>query len=112
MAGRKPPKAQQDAAYEAQLVELQLEMEMRSLQRRGLLIPPEWGEEARRPKAFEQEDITIALDEDIVKWFRAKGPDYAMRMNRVLRLFMLHTISGALQGEWDRDWSGQLEPPQ
>lgn len=109
MTRKTPTVAQNEAAEEAQLLELRLEMEMRALHRKELLIPPGWRDEAKRPRSPERRKVTLRLDADVLKWFRAQGPDYTNRINRVLRYFMLNVVSGETTGEWERDWGGQLQ---
>lgn len=35
-----------------------------------------------------KEPVTLRLDADVVHWFRARGPGYQTRINRVLRAVM------------------------
>ena len=48
---------------------------VRGVVRRGLQPLP--------PKAF----ISMRIDEDVLEWFKAQGPDYQTRINLVLRAF-------------------------
>ncbi|MBX7237724.1 MAG: BrnA antitoxin family protein, partial [Caldilineales bacterium] len=48
----------------------------RAVVRRGLQPPP--------PK----QQITIRLDYDVLKWFRAQGEGYQTRINALLRAYM------------------------
>lgn len=32
--------------------------------------------------------MTLRIDEDVVEWFKARGPGYQSRMNAVLRAYM------------------------
>ncbi len=41
---------------------------------------------------------TVAFDADVVRFFKAMGPGYQVRMNRVLRAFMELRLSGLLDG--------------
>ena len=42
--------------------------------------------------------VTIRLDADMVKWFRAMGPNYSLRINDVLRIYWKALISGHISG--------------
>lgn len=42
--------------------------------------------------------VTIRLDADMVRWFRALGPGYQTRMNRVLRIYWMALMSGYVKG--------------
>ena len=44
---------------------------------------PNWG--SKCPKA----QITIRLDQDVLKWLRSKGPGYQTKLNLLLRQHML-----------------------
>ena len=41
--------------------------------------------------------VTIRLDADMVKWFRALGPGYQSRINLVLRIYYLGLIGGHIK---------------
>ena len=62
------------------------------------LIPEEWHEIARERGEQPQEKVTIALEADVVKFFRATGAGYPRRMADVLRAFMHARLSGLLTG--------------
>lgn len=40
----------------------------------------------KMPKPKEQ--VSIGIDQDVLRWFRKKGRDYETRMNAVLRSYM------------------------
>lgn len=42
--------------------------------------------------------ITISLDADVVRFFKALGPGYQHRMNRVLRAFMHMRLAKVIEG--------------
>ena len=39
--------------------------------------------------------ISLRVDEDVLKWFKAQGPRYQSRMNAVLRAYMAAVEKGA-----------------
>ncbi len=60
----------------SEVPEITPEMFARAVVRRGLQPPP--------PK----QQITIRLDYDVLKWFRAQGEGYQTRINALLRAYM------------------------
>jgi uncharacterized protein (DUF4415 family) len=56
--------------------EITPEMFAKAVVRRGLKPPPS------------KRQITIRLDEDVLKWFRAQGEGYQTRINALLRAYM------------------------
>ena len=63
-------------------------------------IPEEWheiwkDEDRRDPKRTR---VTIRMDADVVKFFRAMGEGYQVRINRVLRYFMHLRLAGLVEG--------------
>ena len=56
--------------------EITPEMFARAVVRRGLKPPPG------------KQQITIRLDADVLKWFRAQGEGYQTRINALLRAYM------------------------
>lgn len=63
-------------------------------------IPTEWheiwqGEDRRDAKRVK---VTANFDADVVKFFKAMGPGYQHRMNRVLRAFMHFRLAKLIEG--------------
>jgi len=89
-------------------------------------VPQEWDEiwediDRRDPKRMR---VTIRLDADVVKFFKAMGEGYQPRINRVLRAFMHYRLAGIIEGpdttdyilhperlepEWERPKWGQTQ---
>lgn len=61
------------------------------------MIPSGWSEVALEPcpKAAKRVKVTALFDDDVVRAFKALGPGYRHRMNRVLRAWM-HGRAGKL----------------
>lgn len=56
--------------------EITAEMFAKAVVRRGLKVPPS------------KQQITIRLDDDVLRWFRAQGDGYQTRINSLLRAYM------------------------
>ena len=71
-------------------------------------VPLAWEEvwETRRP---ERTRVTIRLDKDVVKFFRAMNGAYGQKMNTVLRIFMHAQLAGFFEGN---DMPEALSPPR
>lgn len=86
-------------AQERAHVEMMIELERqeagwRDLKLRMSLIPNDWHRmEKLAPVRPRRKKVTIALDEDVARWFRSLGEGYHRRMNAVLRTYMLALIS-------------------
>ena len=52
--------------------------------------------------------LTMALDADMVKWFRVLGRGCQPRMNAILRAYMHAVISKEIEQKGDRDWRGEV----
>ena len=61
-------------------------------------IPDAWHEIARRRDEPRRERVTIALEEDVLRFYRSMGRNYAGRINEVLRAYMHARLAGLLQG--------------
>lgn len=59
-----------------------------------------WREKDRR--SDKRTRVTLALDADVVRFFRSMGKGYQPRMNRVLRAFMHDRLAGLVAGPEDR----------
>ena len=99
-----------------------IEYDLHSVATKLRCLPQEWDEiwEGRDRRDAKKVPITIRLDADVVKFFKAMGEGYQPRINRVLRAFMHYRLAGILEGpdttdyvlhperltpEWDRpDW--------
>lgn len=64
-------------------------------------IPPEWHAIAQSPGVPKKQMVTIRLDEDVLRFFRAMGGGHLPRMNAVLRAFMQARLAGVVRGPED-----------
>jgi uncharacterized protein (DUF4415 family) len=104
------------AAQERRHTEMMIELERqeagwRDLKLRMSLIPNDWHRmDALAPVRPRRKKVTIALDEDVARWFAGLGEGYHRRMNSVLRTYMLALISkevlslGDVTREGDEIW--------
>ncbi|MEM7438190.1 MAG: BrnA antitoxin family protein [Pseudomonadota bacterium] len=60
-------------------------------------LPGDWHGICDHPDP-EKQRVTIRLDRDVVKFFRALGPKWQPRLNRVLRAFVLGRMAGIIAG--------------
>jgi uncharacterized protein (DUF4415 family) len=51
-------------------------------------VDPDWVAKAEPMRAVAKRRLTLALDEDMVDWFRSQDRHYRARMNAVLRAYM------------------------
>lgn len=59
-------------------------------------IPEAWQEIATRPSQPKKQQITMRIDEDVVKFFRTTGQGYQTKMNDVLRAYMQSRLAGVV----------------
>lgn len=61
-------------------------------------LPSDWtGLDYWSPVEKPKTRVTIRLDADMVKWFRALGPGYQTRINLVLRIYYLGLVGGHIK---------------
>lgn len=62
--------------------------------------PKEWHEvwEDQDKRDVKRQRCTVSFDADVVKFFKAMGPGYQPRMNRVLRAFMYFRLAKIVRG--------------
>lgn len=58
-------------------------------------LPPDFFAEASIVHPHPKQPISLRVDEDVLKWFKAQGPRYQSRMNAVLRAYMAAVQKGA-----------------
>jgi uncharacterized protein (DUF4415 family) len=51
-------------------------------------VDPDWVAQAEPVRPVRTRRVTLALDEDIVDWFRSQDRHYRVRMIRILRAYM------------------------
>ncbi|MEL6840303.1 MAG: BrnA antitoxin family protein [Pseudomonadota bacterium] len=83
-----------------------IEYDLHSVALKLRCLPKEWDEiwqdiDRRDPKKV---PITIRLDADVVKFFKAMGEGYQPRINRVLRSFMHYRLAGIIDGPDTTDY--------
>ncbi len=95
-------------AHNAMMIELdRLEQDMRDARLRRALIPDDWHRmEETAPVRQRRKKVTVALDEDVARWFHGLGEGYHRRINAVLRTYMLALVSKEVLVEGDRDRHG------
>ncbi|MFO8126459.1 BrnA antitoxin family protein [Yoonia sp.] len=83
-----------------------VEYDLHSVAHKLRCLPKEWDEiwqdaDRRDPKKV---PVTIRLDADVVKFFKAMGEGYQPRINRVLRTFMHYRLAGMIEGPDTTDY--------
>ena len=61
-------------------------------------IPREWHDIAKERQAKGKVQLTIRLDEDVVRFYKSMGAGHLPRMNAVLRSYMHARLAGVLKG--------------
>lgn len=99
----------QERAHSELMLELERQaQDLRDLRLRRSLIPSDWGKlEETAPVRRRRRKVTVALDEDVARWFRGLGEGYHRRINGVLRTYMLAVISKEVLGAGDRNRHGE-----
>ncbi len=95
-------------AYNSMMMELDAQQaNLRDMRLRDALIPRDWSRlETLAPTRPRKKKVTLALDEDVARWFHGLGAGYHGRMNAVLRTYMLAVISKEVLSQGDRDRRG------
>ncbi len=61
-------------------------------------IPAEWHEIAQTRPTMPKVRVTLALEADVVKFFRSLGPGYGPRINDVLKSYVHARLAGVIRG--------------
>ena len=60
------------------------------------VLPDEWRQEMRSEPVKGKTRVTLRLDEDLVRFFRAFGPGWQTRLNTVVRAYVKARLAGIL----------------
>lgn len=70
-------------------------------------LPQGWNEiPLLHPVAPPKTEITLSLDDDLLKWFRKFGTGFEARINSILRIYWHALQSGLVKSHWDADAVG------
>lgn len=86
-----------------------LEEDLRRGLNDSLRLPREWLEIASDPAVPGKAKVTLRLDEDVLRFFRAMGAGHLTRINAVLRTFMLARLAGLVGGPEDVGYAPTAE---
>ena len=67
-------------------------------------IPAAWHTIAQEPGVPFKASMTLRVDEDVVRFFKAMGRGHLTRMNAVLRAFMQARLAGVVKGPEDVEY--------
>lgn len=95
-----PPKKPTDFAFH-QLGQVlrDLETDLRWKLDGSVRIPAAWHEIAQERQQPARAKVTLRVDEDVLRFFRAMGQGHLTRMNAVLRAFMLARLAEVVKAE-------------
>lgn len=71
-------------------------------------IPSAWHRIAAEDAVPYKTKVTLRLDDDVLRFFRAMGAGHLTRINAVLRVFMLARLAGVVQGAAEMDYGHDL----
>ncbi|MBR9864188.1 MAG: BrnA antitoxin family protein [Rhodobacteraceae bacterium] len=70
-------------------------------------LPQGWNEiPLLHPVAPQKSEITLSLDDDMLKWFRKFGTGFEARINSILRIYWHALQSGLVKSHWDAEAAG------
>ncbi len=99
--------AQEQAHLKLMMALDDLEADVRDARLREALIPSDWARlEKTAPMRPRRKKVTVALDEEVARWFKGLGQGYHGRINAVLRTYMLAIISKEVLSRGDRNRRG------
>lgn len=87
----------------------QLEWDLHSTILDRMRIPEEWHQIAREKPAKAKTRVTLRLDEDLVKFFPSMGPDWQVRVNRLMSVWMHARLAGLIRGGETMDYLARRE---
>lgn len=76
-----------------------LETDLRWKLNDSVRIPAEWNRIAQSRQQPAKAKVTLRVDDDVIRFFRAMGQGHLTRMNDVLRAFMLARLAEVVKAE-------------
>lgn len=86
-----------------------LEWDLHSTILDRMRIPEEWHEIARQKPTPKKTRVTLRLDSDLVAFFRSMGPDWQVRVNRLMSVWMHARLAGVIRGGETMDYLARRE---
>ncbi|SOH92866.1 BrnA antitoxin of type II toxin-antitoxin system [Monaibacterium marinum] len=105
---RKKTKAEIRKEMELTILLSEQKIEMSKMMNELQMIPTEWRDiEGMFPCKPRGTKVTLRLDDDMVKFYRAMGTGWHARVNGILRAWMLARLAKVIEGDGDEDWLGR-----
>ncbi|WP_347139202.1 BrnA antitoxin family protein [Paracoccus sp. SSK6] len=86
-----------------------LEWDLHSTILDRMRIPDEWHEIAKQKPTPAKTRVTLRLDNEVVAFFRSMGPDWQVRVNRLLSAWMHARLAGVIRGGETMDYLSRRE---
>ena len=83
-----------------------IEYDLHAFAMKERTVPHAWDEiwKDRDRRDDRRTRVTMRMDADVAKFFKAMGPGYQTRINRVLRTFMHYRLAGIIKGPDTTDY--------
>lgn len=86
-----------------------LEWDLHSTVMARMRIPDEWHRIAQEKGTAPKTRVTLRLDADVVAFFRSMGPDWQVRVNRLMAAWMHARLAGLIEGAETMDYLKRRE---
>lgn len=86
-----------------------LEWDLHSTVLRQMRIPEEWHQIAQKKPGQRKTRVTLRLDADLVTFFRSMGPDWQVRVNQLMSVWMHARLAGLIEGGETMDYLARRE---
>ncbi|WP_347917689.1 BrnA antitoxin family protein [Paracoccus marcusii] len=86
-----------------------LEWDLHSTVMARMRIPDEWHRIAQEKGTAPKTRVTLRLDADVVAFFRSMGPDWQVRVNRLMAAWMPARLAGLIEGAETMDYLKRRE---
>ncbi len=108
MPSRKRTKTEEQAHTDLLLNLMEQRLWMEDFRLKDDFIPPEWNQmDDIAPVAPKKTKVTLRLNDKTLRWFRAMGPGWQTRADKVLETYMLAVVSREVRTRRDLDWKGE-----